>query len=440
MRFASSTSCAAVSSGNLADVLEEELERVGGDLARLGLQVEVRLLVGARRRPRCAAPRAPCRARRAAGLELVAQRERNLLVREKSCLLALAHERLGVFVIEQHGRLAPLPLLRSPNPLLLNVAGSRNLSTAALRRICRMCVATLARLPDVRHGPMAHLVPGLPVEARPVRALKTLEEALGFPGVEAVRGLPRARGWSWRIASSTCPIQESSEPEVVADDAALGPPEASGPRREKVCEGSSLSKRPTRGGDARRQVVRVGAAAASKRSLAESGLPTRWSAMPYASFSSTPPAAARRSSSSSCSWGSGPRGPAAPRSVRRTAGGPARSPGGECRRRGPRPASRAPGARPRATHARRPRSSPSARRAKPRWRRTTPLSGCSATSASRRSTVPSGQEAMAAPTAASTESGFAASSSSKLARACCALAVVELLLRARGARGPRRRP
>ena len=46
---------------------------------------------------------------------------------------------------------------------------------------------------------------------------------------------------------------------------------------------------------------------------------------------------------------------------------------------------------------------------------TTPLAGCSAASASSRSTVPSGQAAIAAPTAASTDSGLVARISSKRA-------------------------
>ena len=49
MRFASSTSCAAVSRSTLADVLEEELERVRGDLLDLHLLGDRLVLVVVRR-------------------------------------------------------------------------------------------------------------------------------------------------------------------------------------------------------------------------------------------------------------------------------------------------------------------------------------------------------------------------------------------------------
>ena len=61
--------------------------------------------------------------------------------------------------------------------------------------------------------------------------------------------------------------------------------------------------------------------------------------------------------------------------------------------------------------------SPLASWARPRWKSTRPLAGSSAASDSSRLTVLSGQAAMAAPTAASTDSGSSASSSSKRARA-----------------------
>jgi hypothetical protein len=103
--------------GDLADVLEEELERVGRDLARLGLEVEPGRLVGVvddldrellERRVELV---------QLHGLELVAERERDLLVREEAGLLALAHERSGVLMVEHDAHLAPLPLLELPYPV-----------------------------------------------------------------------------------------------------------------------------------------------------------------------------------------------------------------------------------------------------------------------------------------------------------------------------------
>ena len=102
---------------NLADVLEEELERVRGDVARLRLEVElgrtVRLVYDLdvelleRRVELVELQR----------LELVAQRERDLLVREEAGLLALAHERSGVLMVEDDAHSAPLPLLEIPYPV-----------------------------------------------------------------------------------------------------------------------------------------------------------------------------------------------------------------------------------------------------------------------------------------------------------------------------------
>ena len=51
------------------------------------------------------------------GLELVAEGERDLLVREEAGLLALAHERPGVVMVEHDAHLAPLPLLEIPYPV-----------------------------------------------------------------------------------------------------------------------------------------------------------------------------------------------------------------------------------------------------------------------------------------------------------------------------------
>ena len=139
---------------HLADVLEEELERVRRDLARFGLEVEAAPPRRARPRPRCGAPRAPCRTRRAAA----ARGRRPSASAISSCVRKPASWPWRTSALASSwssNTTASLPFLSTiaPNPLLLNVAGSRNLSTAALRRICRMRAATLARLPDVRYGP-----------------------------------------------------------------------------------------------------------------------------------------------------------------------------------------------------------------------------------------------------------------------------------------------
>ena len=51
------------------------------------------------------------------GLELVAQGERDFLVREEAGFLPLAHERLGVLMVEHDAHFAPLPLLEIPYPV-----------------------------------------------------------------------------------------------------------------------------------------------------------------------------------------------------------------------------------------------------------------------------------------------------------------------------------
>ena len=99
---------------HLADVLEEELEGVGRDFARLRLKIEAFLRVGLVHDLDVQLLERRIELVQLQGFEVVAQRNRDLLMREKACFLALAHERLGVVVIEQHRRLAPLPLHDRP--------------------------------------------------------------------------------------------------------------------------------------------------------------------------------------------------------------------------------------------------------------------------------------------------------------------------------------
>ena len=117
MRLASSTSCAAVRSGDFADVLEEELERVGRDLAHLRLEVELGLFAGLVDDLDVQLLERRVELVQLQGLELVAQGERDLLVREEAGFLPLAHERLGVLMVEHDAHFAPLPLLEIPYPV-----------------------------------------------------------------------------------------------------------------------------------------------------------------------------------------------------------------------------------------------------------------------------------------------------------------------------------
>jgi hypothetical protein len=103
---------------HLADVLEEQLQRVGRDLARLGLKIEGALLFALLHDLDVHLLERRVELVELERLEVVPERKRDLVVREKARLLPLAHERLGVLVIEQHDRLAPLPLHDAPNPLL----------------------------------------------------------------------------------------------------------------------------------------------------------------------------------------------------------------------------------------------------------------------------------------------------------------------------------
>ena len=118
MRFASSTSCAAVSSGTLPMSLRKswsasvEISRASGSrtttsrpLVGLVDDLDVELLE--RRVELVQLDR----------LELVAERERDLLVREEARLLALAHERPGVLMVEDDAHFAPFPLLEIPYPV-----------------------------------------------------------------------------------------------------------------------------------------------------------------------------------------------------------------------------------------------------------------------------------------------------------------------------------
>ena len=213
MRLASSTSCAAVREGNLADVLQEELERVGGDLPGLGLEIElgrvlrvvddfdVQLL---ERRVELAELHR---------LELVAQGQRDFLVRQEARQLSLAHERPGVLMVEHEAHFTPLSHLDVPYPLLLNVVGSRCLSTAARSQLRAASVATLARRSDVRHAPF-----GGTSRSGPSGAWGALVDVFETSSRRSASGR-RSRldrrlgpGEADVTASSTCPSQESARP------------------------------------------------------------------------------------------------------------------------------------------------------------------------------------------------------------------------------------
>ena len=99
---------------DLADVLEEELERVRRDLARLRLEVELGRVVGLVDDLDVELLERRVELVQLQRLELVAERERDLLVREEARLLPLAHERPGVLMVEHDAHSAPLPLLELP--------------------------------------------------------------------------------------------------------------------------------------------------------------------------------------------------------------------------------------------------------------------------------------------------------------------------------------
>ena len=103
--------------GDLADVLEEELERIRGDLPRLGLEFDLRRVVGVVDDLDVELLERRVELVQLHGLEIVAEGEGDLLVREEARLLPLAHERLGVVMVEHDAHLAPLPLLEIPYPV-----------------------------------------------------------------------------------------------------------------------------------------------------------------------------------------------------------------------------------------------------------------------------------------------------------------------------------